>query len=408
MADSIDQKGGTAIVEEAPIIVVAKAEVVADGGELVVDQGDTVPRKVLWEPEHRKFTDKMWAFAYCLSYIGFLATGFFLVAHSKSRYEFDEDANQLKVSSHYIEEIESCCAGKTNNGDNFDLCGQLDGGRRRLAAGNSTFEGDEGIFDAFLMAPEIIIGLSSLTVVVAVLWVILLRFFATPVVFAMEILKVTAFLYIGIRSGSTGTLVTSIVICLSIIGFDVWTRKQLLFAGRIMSKSAVALKENSIMFVGLVLVKLLFAANAYLFVLFFSKSFNVTHVESQQDCYPSPLPDGNGTITYTEICNTQCVYSYPPYVGRIGIYLSLSYLWTIILFDKMRLSIIATCISSWHFHPEHRPSLSRAVINTVGPSHLEASRSVLRFLGGFITRVQMPRLTYLIYTCFSAFPCSRS
>lgn len=116
-----------------------------------------VPPKVLYN--ERSLTDKWWGVAYVLSYIAFLSTGFFLVSNAHVRYETDE-FGQTQISSHFKEDVMQCCSGQINKGG---LCAYIDsGGGRRLTAGNSTFVGDEGIFDAFLAAPQIIVGLFAL------------------------------------------------------------------------------------------------------------------------------------------------------------------------------------------------------------------------------------------------------
>jgi len=42
---------------------------------------------------------------------------------------------------------------------------------------------------------------------------------------------------------------------------------------------------------------------------------------------------------------------------------AVSYLWTILLLDKMRLSVIATIVGSWHFHPTDKPKFTTALGN---------------------------------------------
>jgi len=118
----------------------------------------------------------------------------------------------------------------------------------------------------------------------------------------------------------------------------------------------LAMKENSSILMGAIFVKVLFAANAALFVLFFAESFNV--VEVITDSYYD-YENGNST--------PYCYFASPKYVGRINIYLSLSYLWTIVMLHHMRLSIISNIVGSWHFHPEDKPGLFTAIRN-VGKS----------------------------------------
>lgn len=123
------------------------------------DVKNTVLPKVLYND--RSPTDKWWGVVYVLSYIAFLATGFFLVSKSRVRFETDEIGRE-KISSYFLEDAQQCCSSSLTKGG---VCAFIDdnGSGRRLAAGNSTFVGDEGIFDAFIDAPQIIIGLFALT-----------------------------------------------------------------------------------------------------------------------------------------------------------------------------------------------------------------------------------------------------
>ena len=346
--------------------------VAANGASMPVS--DTVPPQVLWQREHRKYTDKWWGLIYLLAYIAFLGCGIAISVNSHEKYDVVSDGNGTDtyyVSSHYEADVKQCCKSFEDKDvddyfiiftNSYNLCGSLrpeegsDGRERRYLAetGNSNFRGDEGIFDAFLDAPEIIVGIMSLTIVVGLVWIILLRFFAKPIVIGAELAKIAIFIYMGIVQENMGTRVLCFLIAVGILAYDIWARKEILYAADIISYAVVSFKANPIMFVALIFIQLLFAANALLFVFFFSKSFNVAEV-SQDSCH----------------------YKYAGFVDDAAIYMSLAYLWTIFLFNKMRLSVIATIIGSWHFHQEDKPGIVTALLNTTTTSFGTLSVSAL-------------------------------
>lgn len=110
------------------------------------------------------------------------------------------------------------------------------------------------------------------------------------------------------------------------------------------------MKENpSVLGAGL-FAKLLYAGNAALFVLFFAESFNNVKIEKYTSYYED---------------YEYCDFEVHQYVPKMWVYLSLSYLYTVILFDKIRLASIATIVGSWHFHPERRAGITVALKNTM-------------------------------------------
>lgn len=127
-----------------------------------VAREDTVPPKV--EFRNRTVTDKWWGVIYILSYVAFLSTGFLLVSKSHMRYEREANGG-IQISEYFLGDANECCSSSDNVNNDWGVCGIVnpnkDGGRR-LQSGNSTLTGDEGIFDVFLLKPEIIVGLTSL------------------------------------------------------------------------------------------------------------------------------------------------------------------------------------------------------------------------------------------------------
>lgn len=142
-------------------MIKATADAGTSDGRTLVSTADTVAPKVQYQ--NRSVTDVWFAVIYVLSYIAFLACGFFVVAKSRSKYEFDENGDK-QIAAHFMEDYQTCCSA-TSGSNNWDICSTFgfNDGNRRLSAGGSKFVGDEGIFDAFIDAPEIIVGLIGLT-----------------------------------------------------------------------------------------------------------------------------------------------------------------------------------------------------------------------------------------------------
>jgi Plasma-membrane choline transporter len=181
----------------------------------------------------------------------------------------------------------------------------------------------------------------------ALMWVVLIRFFPTPIVFATEAVKIGFYTYLGVvnfQAGYTPGGIVAIICIVATIAWDIYTFQQLKFAGKVLAYAAKSFGENMAMFCAFLPVLALYAGNAFLFVLFYSRSFEVVEVHKASD----------GT----------CIYISPSYTTPFVVYCSLAYLWTVLLFGTMRLSIIANVIGSWHFHPDHTPGITRAVINT--------------------------------------------
>ena len=386
------------------------------GHRTLVAESETVRPEVQWEPDQRQYHDKVWGIVYLVAWMAFLACGFTLVAKSHARYTFHtlqvdgvETPQTVRVvSDHFQADAQKCCDdkdtlvaanGDTTTGVTFDVCSELSldsaGQRRRQrhlqqvtddnddTTGNgddffsssspktysdSKLEPGDGMFDAFLDAPGIVVTLCLVAIFCALLWVVLLKFFATPIVFCTEAIKVAFFIYLfvtGLQNRTTGAAIVALLCAVGVVAWDVYTYKQLQFAGKILSYAASSFQENMAMFCAFVPILGLYALHAYLFVLFYSKSFEVTEVQHVQDCYSGFYdPFSDSLNSEGTVCYSTCQYVSPSYTSGMVAYISLAYLWSILLFNTMRLSIIATIVGSWHFHPDHKPSIVRAVVNT--------------------------------------------
>ena len=119
-----------------------------------------------------------------------------------------------------------------------------------------------------------------------------------------------------------------------------------MYAAKVIEQSTIAMKHNPSIFLGGILCKILFAANAAFFVFVFAESFNVVEVvKSSNYCYFEPKA----------------------YTRSISVVICIGYLWTIFILEKMRLFIIAGTVGSWHFHPDDQPSIWLSIKN-IGPS----------------------------------------
>lgn len=316
------------------------------GESRIVNSEDTVPPEVKFEG--RRFTDIWFGIFYVLSYIVYLVLGFIIVGNAHAPYERDENDERL-VTAYFYEDAQECCATANAYGS---VCLVLNGDEndRRLETGGSKFDGDEGIFDAFLEAPEIIVGLTGFVLGIAILYGLLLRFFSKPMVFFSELAKVGLLITMGVYTEDRFTTILCYFFAAFSCVYIYWAKDKIILTANLMEYSTIAMKANpSVLGAGL-FAKLLYAANAGFFVLFFAESFN--NIEVKQ--YISDV----GDYTY-------CEFEVQEYIPKMWVYLSLSYLYTVILFDKIRLAAIATIVGSWHFHPERRAGIIVTLKNTM-------------------------------------------
>merc|ERR1739846_196515 len=102
---------------------------------------------------------------------------------------------------------------------------------------------------------------------------ILLRYFAKPIVILVEVAKIALMITFGILNRNTTTRVFCFIFAALMIAYVIYTWKSIMFASKIITHSTISMKENPSIFGGSFFTQLLYAGNAGLFVLFFSKSF---------------------------------------------------------------------------------------------------------------------------------------
>ena len=71
----------------------------------------------------------------------------------------------------------------------------------------------------------------------------------------------------------------------------------------------------------------------------------------------------------------------------MNIYMSLSYLWTLCLFEKMRLSIVATVVGAWHFHPEDKPSILVGIKNMATSFGTLSASALISSIAEYLNRL---------------------
>ena len=156
------------------------------------------------------------------------------------------------------------------------------------------------------------------------------------------------------------------------------------------------------MFSGLIVVKGFYVLHAYLFVQFFISAVQVNTVAVKTyDALKSlscPLDDGEhfyycgyksdsmdpfckfisdegSEESTTTMClettsqpPSTCSFESPSWVIDCYNFMMFAWLWAVLFYSQVRLSIIAQVVGSWHFHPDDMPSVPTAVFNSVTKS----------------------------------------
>uniref|UniRef100_A0A7S4HIL7 Choline transporter-like protein n=1 Tax=Odontella aurita TaxID=265563 RepID=A0A7S4HIL7_9STRA len=369
-----------------------------------VPREDTIPPEVRWHPQDRKRTDKCWANTFFFAYATFLGTCIFIFSKAQPKYQRANDGSGRRViSNHFHNDVSTCCNEVAEGGhfmaQTWGLCSKLDDspiGGRRLAIGGPKFDGDEGMFDAFLEAPLIIVGCVAAVALFALVWLVLLRKYSTQIVFGTEIMKVFLLLCFALFAGGGSVSFLSMILAIGLGSFAYSRKNDLLQAARIISHSAVALRGNPRMIAGLVGIKLLYILQACLFIGAFTASFEIVEVvaqylprnrcpmgdfeasnttRSESYCYTQFSMESPGVKCFGTNCLSDdplpqgevegsCVYEYPPYVRTMTQLQALLWLWSILLVDKVRLAFVGCMVGSWHFHRndnDGKPSVSVAI-----------------------------------------------
>lgn len=262
-----------------------------------------------------------------------------LSSTSGGNFQFDLD-DALKADA------TSCCAELSPDEQSFSaLC--VDGTRRRL--GDNGFPPNGSMLDVFSLKPGIPATLIAMAIFISVGWIVLLRAFATPIVFVTEAIKIACIVFIALKTDDESATPVFLIIAVLYTLLVIWKRDKLKFAGKVISHSAMALQKNPGMFGGLLGIKALYCLQAFCFVLFVSKSVEVMEVAREE-------------VVLTDMTlQSDCVLQTAGWVSTARSIVMFCWLWSIMWYTQARLGVVAMIIGSWHFHPEDMPSVSTAV-----------------------------------------------
>ena len=112
------------------------------------------------------------------------------------------------------------------------------------------------------------------------------------------------------------------------------------------------------MFTALLAVKAVYVLQAFLFILFFTKSLEVRHIKKV--LMSDPIYQGQ---TYES-----CAFVEDEWVGAARTVIGLMWIWSIMFYGQIRLAIIATTVGSWHFHPDNMPPVCQGVATSLTKS----------------------------------------
>jgi hypothetical protein len=218
----------------------------------------------------------------------------------------------------------------------------------------SSLSATGGMFEAFSIKPGIVVTLVLIVVFLSVGWIFALKNFSRPIVYLTEIVKVACCGWVAMETNDSGLRAVMLVCAALIVLFMIKNRSKLDFAAKLIAHSAVALKENPAMFVGLVAFKGLYVLHAFAFVTFVTRSFEVYEVQKGDE------------LSYG--VEDQCTIVQASWANSAVNFFCISWLWAIYYYQLARLSIVSYVIGSWHFHPQDKPSVSTAIKQTLTKS----------------------------------------
>ena len=304
----------------------------------------------------RTVTDKGWSQALLLCYAFFLFSALLVTLIARPKYDMHG-----VLAEEYRQEVNQCCDDIKTHGYNminFGLCDNKDGRDLTSASGLSKFEGDEGIFDVFLMKPYIILGATCLTLLSATAWLFLLQEFALGLVYTIEIGKLIVLLYaVAMLMSIDAMMAQFLALVLFGCGATYFYIAQPNYAkaGEVISHAAGAVKKHAGMMFGLISLNVLFALQ--------------TGILLGSLCASREIVDVRPVYNYDDY-SAICRYEQPAWVRCINYMQVFIWLWVIMTFDKIRLFVVATIVGSGHFHPDDTPTfreaISRAVKSSLG------------------------------------------
>lgn len=293
--------------------------------------------------------DRPYGITLKLFYVLSIVASIWIFCNAKPKYELDDWGNK-RVSSHFRPQVEQCCNnqplvlrdsdGESDYyyGDGSDgqidkeirhgsgLCSLLDDdqsqseeGGRRLEKASPKFLGDEGIFDAFLERPDIILYLSVLIISFTLIWVYSLQNFAKQIIIFMEGLKLMALAAVAYLSlvFTPGTLFPTL--CLLVVGAYgtyVYNRiEDIMKAADVITHSAIVLKDNTNMAFNLIGLKVVYSLQTAVLLITICTSYEIVEVQS---------------------ISGSCYYESPAYLKYINTFQIFVWIWTVWTFDMVR------------------------------------------------------------------------
>ena len=237
-------------------------------------------------------------------------------------------------------------------------------------------------------------------------WMLFLWRFANVTIFVIEWTKslvlLGVFLLITVNGSPLGLL--GILATLYFTNYLVRRRKQDLEHGAsVINYATTAFKDSWRSLVGLIAVKLCYIAQVCIFILAFVLHFEVVDVVKRENTYMEPgyynqsednATDYNSTIVVTHL---SCGFESKPFVRQVMVMQAIAFVFTIKIFDQIRLCATALIIGSWRFHPESQPTIlqalhvaltsssgslsSAAIVTSISESFQKRNRSWLCWIG---------------------------
>ena len=229
----------------------------------------------------RKQTDVGCAIIFVLGVLVWLIIAITLMASENFSLVTDDDGNlDFDISDDLQADIDACeQVGFRKLDEQFDR--RLGADKGLAVFGDQAFVGNQkgGIFDALGNALHIPITLLGGMLALAVLWIVLLREFARPIVYATEFMKVALLGYMGLLAKDDSTaMIIFFIMAAGYLCMILKIRKQLDFSSKIISHGALAIKKNPTMFYGLLGLKFCYVVQSFIFIKAFSASYSIWEV----------------------------------------------------------------------------------------------------------------------------------
>lgn len=305
----------------------------------------TVPPYVVAEHHRIKNSDYSYGNVLILFYFLFLTSSIWVFVNAHPKYKVTEGGVKT-ISDYYYPEVEQCCASIDSTLDRDDenlaerqqdgLCSMIhDSQNQRYLEEADRLKpkllGDEGIFDAFLERPDIILFISMVIITFTVTWVYLLQRYTKPVVIVTEVIKalgvviVGAYLILVIPS-------ISYIFILSIVlsyGTFVFTNiEEILKASKVIKHSVTHIRKNAGTTYKLLTLKIVYCLQTALLLITLCTSYEIVEVR--------PFLGS-------------CYFVSPGYMKYLNSFQITIWMWAVWTLDMVRLFIVAYTTGTSYF-----------------------------------------------------------